>query len=69
MIVKVGRTSGKRENYIINDNGTVRDALAKAGISVGTADEIFVNGEKVTNQDTELNNFDKVTVSSMVKGN
>lgn len=68
ILVKVGRTGGRVEEYsLTGTEPTVADALEAAGLSVSKGDRIRVNGD-TAEDDTILENGDVITVSGKVSG-
>lgn len=66
--VKVGRTGGRVEEYILEgDEPTVGDALSAANISTSKGDRIRLNGD-VVDEDTIVENDDIITVAGKVSG-
>lgn len=46
--MKIGTFPGRLENYAVEDNTTVRQALEMAGITVGEEQEVKLDGEAVS---------------------
>ncbi len=65
--VKVGKLPGKIEEYALNGNRTVADALEVAELSA-EGFEIRVNAEK-SEEDRELEDGDTVLLAKKIKGN
>ncbi len=61
--VKIGRFGSDTSTVSIPENTSVGDALEEAGISVGSNEKIWVNGEKATSRDI-LEDGDVVNVVS-----
>lgn len=67
IFVKVAKTGGLTHEVCLNGDRTVKDALDTAGVEYSESNRIRVNGEDV-DLDTELEDGDRVIVSSKVKG-
>lgn len=66
--VKVGRTGGRVEEYLLEgDEPTVGDALAAAGIELSKGQRVRVGGESAE-EDTIVEDGDIITVQGKVSG-
>lgn len=50
--IKIGTFPGRTENYVLEDGTTVRKALEMANISVGDEQEVKLDGEVISMDDT-----------------
>lgn len=67
-LVKVGRSGGRVEEYsLTEEDPTVADALAAAGISISKGDRIRLNGE-TADEDEDVEDGDIITVAGKVSG-
>lgn len=68
ILVKVGRTGGRVEEYSLEgDEPTVSDALQAAGITISKGDRIRLNGE-TADEDDEVEDGDIITIAGKVSG-
>lgn len=67
IIVKVGRPGGKIEEYSLDEDSTVEDALKAADIDTSKGDRIRVNNDSVVLDDV-LEHGDLITVAGKVAG-
>lgn len=68
ILVKVGRTGGRVEEYsLTGDEPTVADALQAAGITISKGDRIRLNGD-TADEDETVEDQDIITVAGKVSG-
>lgn len=65
--MKIGTFPGRLENYAVEDNTTVRQALEMAGITVGEEQEVKLDGEAVS-LDSVVNGGRMLLVTKRLKG-
>ena len=65
--VKVARTGGKPEVYVLEEGATAEDALDAAGITYNRRDRVRINGD-IAELDDELEDGDRVTVTGKIQG-
>lgn len=66
--VKVARIPGQIKSIALADGATVAQALSEAGLTVGSADVLRLNGLSCST-DAVLNDNDRVILASEAKGN
>lgn len=65
--MKIGTFPGRLENYAVEDNTTVRQALEMVGITVGEEQEVKLDGEAVS-LDAVVNGGRMLLVTKRLKG-
>lgn len=66
--IQIGRFPGKLENYILDENTTINDALNAADIRIGDEQEVKLDGE-VVNLNDAIGDGKLLVVTKRIKGN
>lgn len=68
ILVKVGRTGSKADEYVLNGDRTVSAALKAAGFNKKESEIINVNGEEIDDVYMELEDGDRVILVKNIQG-
>lgn len=68
VLIKVARIGTKAEEYVLNGNRTIYDALKAAGFVKKESEIVQVNGEEVDDMEMELEDGDRVVLVKNIQG-
>lgn len=67
VLVKVGRSGGKVEEYSVSEDATVLDVLNAAGLTLTKGERLRLNGG-AAEEDDGIDDGDVITISGKVAG-